>query len=261
LRCPRTGRAPIKMSSARLRPSALAVASSFIMLVLSFLNDMIQSIWKRLCASREECPLCCNMRVLVPGNCGHSCCEECWRGWFRANERAFLNSCRRRRGCELTCWGCQEPLARSLLQDHATDKLIHLCMQLEKREEYVRRAGNWQIAECTRCGIGVGYDDGFQTTAMCFLCEQYARLVPALSLSLQRKICPRAETCLRGHSFRVLTVNGRSNAGQWYSVSLRSGLCRSGHSSAPSIASSAPCPAGGLAHIVAQPSRRVVAAP
>ena len=57
--------------------------------VLSYvISYVLNEVMRRRLLRLEECPLCCELGTLVGGGgCGHRCCETCWTGWFRANER------------------------------------------------------------------------------------------------------------------------------------------------------------------------------
>ena len=99
-----------------------------------------------------------------------------------------MSKCRRRRSASaIVCWDpyCDQPLHGSVFQ-YAPPPLAELCAQLEKREEFVHRAADSRFAvlECQECDVGVGYDDGTQDTAMCFLCEQYAPARARLGFAL-----------------------------------------------------------------------------
>ena len=191
----RRRRAPVMNEPQIVELSALSLSepSGFIRMLYLFtllphaISSLVASIFLRLNRSirqRGVCELCCSNATLVSGTdgaCDHRCCSACWRRYFAVNETQLLGQARRRLSSRVVCcWGCAEPCDRVALRREMPSALIDICVQLDKREDFVQRGmrRNYNLVPCPECTIGVGYDDGQQPTAMCFLCEQCVRPTP-----------------------------------------------------------------------------------
>lgn len=202
---PADGRRPMPMQRAPLPPPSRNIILRMLHhLLLSpcTLFHLLASLWLRVrqISQRGECELCCTMSFLISGTggaCEHRCCSSCWQRYFSVNGSQLAAHARRRLTSHaVCCWGCTEPLERASLSRQMPSSLIELCNQLDKRADYVARGArrSYGVVQCTECDVGIGYDDGQQATAMCFLCEQYAAApdhpppavltIPPLPLSL-----------------------------------------------------------------------------
>ena len=148
---------------------------------------------------REECPLCCErvhmfsfrMNASWDGSgCEHRCCRSCWQRYLEADETHRLMQLRAARNTHVIhCWGCATPI-QPRLHHLAPQAVIRLCTQIGEREVFVRRKPRGcAVLECPQSGcVGIGYDDGRQPTAMCFLCNHQWRLDHGMFRSLWRLI-------------------------------------------------------------------------
>ena len=130
----------------------------------------------------EECALCCAVvlsRRCHSNPCGHRCCEACWRAYLATDAPAAAARMRHARAYTLVCpWApasCDAPLERKLVSTFGPAQLVATVLALQRRDELIARAADagCRWLECPAAGcVGVGYDDGVQQLAMCFICEE-----------------------------------------------------------------------------------------
>ena len=168
----------------RLLPLIL-VPLIFLQVVLEVLAvatvDLLSRGWRRgwRLLGREECELCCetvfSMRIHpASSTCNHRCCSSCWVRYFKANEAGLIDRLRRRRSMQcLSCFACPAPIYGPVLARFASREMLNVSARVERREELEAKAKTlgFECVECPNCAIGVGYDDGHQPFAMCFMCE------------------------------------------------------------------------------------------
>ena len=110
--------------------------------------------------------------------CGHRCCDRCWTTYLATDAPAAAARMRHARAYTLRCpWSpgsCDAPLDLKLLSTFGPVQLVATALSLQRRDELIARAAaaGCRWLECPASGcVGVGYDDGAQETAMCFVCE------------------------------------------------------------------------------------------
>lgn len=166
---------PVVASTAARLIWLLLLPYTLLLALLAAVRSLLDAV-RRTVLRQEECPLCCGLSWLVSGNdgsCSHRCCRGCWRRYLRVGEQNFVNLLKRRRRKDVVCcWGCTEPMSSRAVRRHGPRAVSELCSMVEKREEFVSRSTHsFGLVDCPSCSVGVGYDDGSQATAMCFLCE------------------------------------------------------------------------------------------
>ena len=127
---------------------------------------------------QEECPICrervTSLLMSANGGCRCRCCARCWWKWLDVNASEMERSIRATRSYNLKCWNCPSTLSRSLVGQFGPRPLVEALQQLAWRERLIDRTpvgAKWVECRHGEC-LGVGYEDCWSPTVMCFLCQE-----------------------------------------------------------------------------------------